>query len=156
MQTNKQKTAHKLIMSSNNTDSDDSFSNDDSTANTGDTPTTENEVCIIFQTHQMEEENSCILYQVRKTIRERIFPLLKFCTESVLQQVKLNERNNILHMSLADLNRLDNSSSDRARFWIRYKGEIRSVLCTRRTEVSNNIKETVLNGEFIIDIIESN
>ena len=72
---------------------------------------------------------------------------MKFCNEMVLRQVKLNEANNILHMLLADLNCLDNSTTERARFWLRYKGEIRSVLCTRRTEVSNHIKEVVYNGK---------
>ena len=137
--------------------SDESSSDDEETIKDNRTVnSTNNDVCLVFQHHEMEEKNACVLFQVRKTIRDRIFSLMKFCNEAVLRQVKLKEQNNILHMLLADLNRLDYSEKDRAKFWLRYKSEIRSVLATRKTEVSNHIKEVVYSGKLTMYYIYFN
>ena len=88
--------------------------------------------------------------QVRRTIRDRIFPLMKFTSESILRQVKIKEEHNILHKLLQDLNRLDDDDMTRAKFWLTYKSEVKNVLTTRKTEVSNQMKEMVVECKCIL------
>ena len=132
-------------------DSDDSEHNDESNSNSTTTTTTtlSHEVLDVFKHHVLEPKNNCVLFQVRKTIRERIFPFMKFCNESVLRMVKLREENNILHLLLSDVNRLDDSDVNRAKFWLTYKREVPTVITIRKTEVSNGIKEVVFNGKML-------
>ena len=109
----------------------------------------------IFQLNETEQLNNCVLFQVRRTVRERIFPFLKFCNETVLRMVKLDEKDNLLHLLLADLNRLDDDLNTRARFWLTYKNEIKNILIVRKTEVSNMMKVMVFDGKYIM-ILYSN
>ena len=134
--------------SSNESNSDDDNESRKSQSSVTRHSVNNNEVCLVFQQNIMEKKSECVYYQVRKTIRERIFPIMKFCNDSVLRRVELNEKNNVLDMMLADLNRLDDNEVDRAKFWLRYRGEIKSILTIRKTEVSNNIKEVVYNGKW--------
>ena len=106
-----------------------------------------------FQKGLMEERNLCILVTVKKTIRERIFPMIKFVDNDILKTIKLREHNNIIHFMLQDLNRLDDDDVKRAKFWLAYQKEIKTVLTTRKTEVSNQMKDTVLTGrQHVSDI----
>ena len=89
---------------------------------------------------------------MRKTICDRIFPFTKFCNEAVLQMVKLREENNLLYLLLADLNRLDDNDVKRAKFWLRYKKEIKKVISTRKTKVSNLIKTVVYEGKLNVSL----
>ena len=134
--------------SSNESNSDDDNESGKSQSSVTHHSVNNNEVCLVFQQNIMEQKSECVYYQVRKTIRERIFPIMKFCNDSVLRRIELNEKNNILHMMLADLNRLDENEVNWAKFWLRYRGEIKSILTIRKTEVSNNIKEVVYNGKW--------
>ena len=103
------------------------------------------QVAEIFQQNVRELKNNMITLQVRCTIRVRIFPLMKFTSESILHQVKINEENNILHKLLQDLNQLDDDDDmTRAKFWLTYKSEVKNVLTTRKTEVLNQMKEMVV------------
>ena len=63
------------------------------------------EIIDIFKHKEQETKNDCILLNVKKTIREFIFPMMKFTNEDVLHKVKLNEENNTLHILLKELNR---------------------------------------------------
>ena len=108
------------------------------------------EIIEIFKHNEQETKNDCILLNVKKTIREFIFPMMKFTNEDVLRKVKLNEENNILHILLKELNRLDDSNEKRARFWLRYKKEITNVLTSRKTEISNGLKQVVFEGMLIL------
>ena len=65
-----------------------------------------------------------MLLNVRRTIREFIFPTIKFINDEALCMVKLVEENNILHILLRELNRLDDNEEKRARFWLRYRGRV--------------------------------
>ena len=113
----------------------------------------------VFQKGLVEERNPCVLVIVKKTIREKIFPMIKFVDNDVLKTVKIRENNNILHVMLQDLNRLDDDDVKRAKFWLAYQKEIKNVLTTRKTEVSNQMKDTVVTGkqniknEFLLCII---
>ena len=107
----------------------------------------------VFQKGLMEERNPCVLVTVKKTIRERIFPMIKFVDNDILRTIKLREHNNIIHFMLQDLNRLDDDDVKRAKFWLAYQKEIKTVLTTRKTEVSNQMKDTVLTGrQHVSDI----
>ena len=66
--------------------------------------------------------------------------------------MKLRQPNNMVHILLQDLNRLDNSDISRAKFWLTYKNEVRSVLTTRKTEVSNQMKVVVVNCKLMCDL----
>ena len=147
-----QRTLRQKEDSSYDSESDES-SNNKSHYSTTEDEEREDEVCLVFKNNEMEEENECVLFQVRKTIRDRIFPIIKFCNEAVLRQVRLNEENNILHILLANLNRLDDSLVERARFWMRYKNEIKKVITIRKTEVLNHMKEVVYNGKYMLMFI---
>ena len=102
------------------------------------------QVAEIFQQNVREPKNNMTTLQVRHTIRDRIFPLMKFTSEAILRQVKIKEEHNILHKLLQDLNRLDDDDMTRAKFWLTYKSEVKNVLTTRKTEVSNQMKEMVV------------
>lgn len=104
-----------------------------------------NEVTRIFQQNIKENVNQMTLLQIRRTVREKIFPFMKFTNEYVLRQMKLREENNLVHILLQDLNRLDDDDINRAKFWLSYKNEIKNVLTTRKTEVSNQMKKMVLS-----------
>ena len=103
------------------------------------------EVTRIFQQNIKEEKNQMTVLQIRRTVREKIFPYLKFTNEFVLRQMKLREQNNMVHYLLQDLNRLDDDDISRAKFWLTYKSEVKSVLTTRKTEVANQMKAVVVN-----------
>ena len=75
----------------------------------------------VFQKGLVEERNPCaVLVIMKKTIREKTFPMIKFVESDVLKTVKIGEINNILHIMLQDLNRLDNDDVKRAKFWLAY------------------------------------
>ena len=104
-----------------------------------------NEVTRIFQQNITEEKNQLTVLQIRRTVREKIFPFIKFTYEYVLRQMKLCENNNMVHLLLQDLNRLDDNDMSRAKFWLTCNNEVRTVLTTRKTEVSNQMKAMVVN-----------
>ena len=106
------------------------------------------EVTRIFQQNIKEEKNQMTVLQIRRTVRDKIFPYLKFTNEFVLRQMKLREENNMVHYLLQDLNRLDDDDISRAKFWLTYKSEVKSVLTTRKTEVSNQMKAVVVNCTY--------
>ena len=108
------------------------------------------QVAEIFQQNVREPKNNMTTLQVRRTIRDRIFPLMKFTSEAILRQVKIKEEHNILHKLLQDLNRLDDDDMTRAKFWLTYKSEVKNVLTTRKTEVSNQMKEMVVECKCIL------
>ena len=103
------------------------------------------EVSRIFQQNIKEEKNQMTVLQIRRTVREKIFPFMKFTNEYVLRQMKLREPNNMVHLLLQDLNRLDDNDIRRAKFWLSYKNEVRTVITTRKTEVTNQMKSTVVH-----------
>ena len=109
------------------------------------------EVSRIFQQNIKEEKNQMTVLQIRRTVREKIFPFMKFTNEYVLRQMKLRESDNMVHLLLQDLNRLDDNDISRAKFWLSYKNEVRTVITTRKTEVTNQMKSTVVNCKYIRD-----
>ena len=109
------------------------------------------EVSRIFQQNIKEEKNQMTVLQIRRTVRDKIFPFMKFTNEYVLRQIKLREPNNIVHLLLQDLNRLDDNDISRAKFWLTYKNEVRLVLTTRKTEVTNQMKAAVVSCKYICD-----
>ena len=88
------------------------------------------------------------VFQIRRTVREKIFPFMKFTNEYVLRQMKLREPNNMVYYLLQDLNRFDDDDISRAKFWLIYNNEVKSVLTTRKTEVANQMKAVVVNCKF--------
>ena len=106
------------------------------------------EITRIFQQNIKEQKNQMTVLQIRRTVREKVFPYMKFTNEYVLRQMKLREHNNIVHYLLQDLNRLDNDDISRAKFWLTYKNEVKSVLTTRKTEVANQMKTEVINCTY--------
>ena len=106
------------------------------------------EITRIFQQNIKEEKNQMTVLQIRRTVREKIFPFMKFTNEYVLRQMKLCEPNNMVYYLLQDLNRFDDDDISRAKFWLTYKNEVKSVLTTRKTEVANQMKAVVVNCKF--------
>ena len=144
-----------LTMASNeylNDSDDDSGSNEDENGlNTLQTPVqVSSEVSKIFQQNITEIKNDMTVLQIRRTVRDKVFPFMKFTNEFILRQMKLRQNNNIVHMLLQDLNRLDDNDIKRAKFWLTYKNEVRTVLTTRKTEVSNQMKSSVVACEYKI------
>ena len=88
------------------------------------------EVSRIFQHNITEEKNQMTLLQIRRTVGDRFFPIMKFTNEYILRQMKLREENNMIHLLLQDLNRLDDDDISRAKFWLTYKNEVKQVLTT--------------------------
>ena len=105
-----------------------------------------------FPTKHQRRKNQMAVLQICRTVREKIFPFMKFTNEYVLRHMKICEPNNMVHMLLQDLNCLDNSDISRAKFWLTYKNEVRSVLTTRKTEVSNQMKVVVVNCKLMCDL----
>ena len=64
--------------------------------------------------------------------------------ESSFQSLLLSN-SNMVHLLLQDLNRLDDNDISRAKFWLSYKNEVRTVITTRKTEVTNQMKSTVVH-----------
>ena len=88
---------------SNNSDNSSVSSNsdDENEIETSDTQTSMdggiNRLVIeVFQKGLVEERNPCVLVIVKKTIREKIFPMIKFVDNDVLKTVKIRENNNII------------------------------------------------------------
>ena len=108
--------------------------------------TNNSNIARIFQQNELETKNDCVLLNVRRTIREFIFPKIKFVNNDALSRVKLVEENNILHILLRELNRLDDNMERRARFWLRYKSQVSAVLTARKTEIANGMKKIVFEG----------
>ena len=106
------------------------------------------EITQIFQQNIKEQKNQMTVLQIRRTVREKIFPFMKFTNDYVLRKMKLREHNNMVHFLLQDLNRLDDDDISRAKFWLTYKNEVKSVLTTRKTEVANQMKIEVLNCTY--------
>lgn len=106
------------------------------------------EITRIFQQNIKEQKNQMTVLQIRRTVREKIFPFMKFTNDYVLRKMKLREHNNMVHFLLQDLNRLDDDDISRAKFWLTYKNEVKSVLTTRKTEVANQMKIEVLNCTY--------
>lgn len=106
------------------------------------------EIAEIFQRNIKEQKLPLTIVQIRRTVRDKIFPFMKFTNEEVLREVKLREHNNIIHLLLQDLNRLEDDDRARAKFWLAYKSEVKSILTTRKTEVSNGMKETVVECKY--------
>ena len=106
------------------------------------------EIMQIFQQNIKEQKNQMTVLQIRRTVREKIFPFMKFTNDYVLRKMKLREHNNMVHFLLQDLNRLDDDDISRAKFWLTYKNEVKSVLTTRKTEVANQMKIEVLNCTY--------
>ena len=75
--------------------------------------------------------------------------MLKFVNDDILRTVKLREKNNIIYVLLQDLNIIDDSDSKRAMFWLTYRKAIKGVLTTRKTEVSNQMKDSVVSGKLV-------
>ena len=107
------------------------------------------EVADIFRQNIKEEKSKLTVMQVRRTVRDKIFQFMKFTTEEILHDVQLRQKNNIIHLLLQDLNRLGDDDKTRAKFWLAYKSEVKSVLTTRKTEVSNQMKEVVVECEYL-------
>jgi len=110
--------------------------------------TNDSNITRIFKQNELETKNDCVLLNVRRTIREFIFPKIKFINNDALSRVKLVEDNNILHILLRELNRLDDSVERRARFWLRYKSQVSAVLTARKTEIANGMKKVVFEGKL--------
>ena len=107
------------------------------------------EITRIFQQNIKEEnKNQMTVLQIRRTVREKIFPFMKFTNEYVLRQMKLREPNNMVYYLLQDLNRLDDDDISRAKFWLTYNNKVKSVLTTRKTEVANQMKLMVVNCKY--------
>ena len=137
--------------SSSDYDSDEEINSQNINENVSTLTNTQNRRVIeILQRNIMEPKNPCVLVTVKKTIREKIFPMLKFVNDDILRTVKLKEKNNMIHLLLQDLNRIDDSDSKRAMFWLAYRKEIKGVLTTRKTEVSNQMKDSVISGKMTI------
>ena len=169
MTSKRRNTTYNNSESDNDSDSDSNNSNANSVSTTSDdevevgtSDTRQNNledeknrlVIEVFQKGLMEERNPCVLVTVKKTIRERIFPMIKFVDNDILRTIKLREHNNIIRFMLQDLNRLDDDDVKRAKFWLAYQKEIKTVLTTRKTEVSNQMKDIVLTGrQQISDIL---
>ena len=102
------------------------------------------EIAEIFQRNIKEAKVHITTLQVRRTVRDKIFPFMKFTTEDLLRDIKLREHNNIIHLLLQDLNRLNDDDKTRAKFWLAYKSEVKNVLTTRKTEVCYQMKEVVV------------
>ena len=111
------------------------------------------EVSKIFQQNITEVKNDMTILQIRRTVRDKVFPFMKFTNEYILRQMKLRQNNNIVHLLLQDLNRLDDNDIKRAKFWLTYKNEVRTVLTTRKTEVSNQMKSTVVACKYMFIFI---
>ena len=132
----------------NNGDDYDEESVDDNENNTNNNSNEAQEIANIFRQNIKEIKADLTTMQVRRTTRDRIFPIMKFTTEEILRDIKLRSENNILHFLLQDLNRLGDNDKTRAKFWLAYKSEVKSVLTTRKTEVCNQMKEVVVECKY--------
>ena len=138
---------------SSSSSSSDSSSDDNSIFNNNLEGEQNRRLIEIFQKGIMEVKNPCVLMTVKKTIRKRIFQMIKFVDDDILRTIKLRQKNNLIHLKLQDLNRLDDDDVKRAKFWLTYQKEIKNVLTTRKTEVSNQMKDAVVKGKMIIVLI---
>ena len=62
------------------------------------------EIADFFRQNIKKAKADLTTLQVCQTTRDRIFPIMKFTTEEILQDIKLRSENNILHFLLQDLN----------------------------------------------------
>ena len=108
------------------------------------------EIADVFRQNIKEEKSKLTVLQVCHTVRDKIFQFMKFTTEEILHDVKLRQKNNIIHLLLRDLNWLGDDDKTRAKFWLAYKSEVESVLTTRKTEVCNQMKEVVVECKYHI------
>ena len=106
----------------------------------------------VFRENLSEERHPWTLLQVRSSIRRKIFPAMKFTNDTYLRNVKIKEHNNVLDILLKDLNRENDDNVKRAKFWLAYQCEIKQVLTTKKTEISSQIKDTVLKGLDMIPL----
>ena len=106
----------------------------------------------IFQQNEVETKNDCVLLNVRRSIREFIFPKIKFINNDALSRVRLMDENSILHILLRELNRLDDNMEKRARFWLRYKSQVSAVLTARKTEIEYFRQVVCEHLELLLEI----
>ena len=62
------------------------------------------EIADVFRQNIKEEKSKLTVLQVCHTVRDKIFQFMKFTTEEILHDVKLRQKNNIIHLLLRDLN----------------------------------------------------
>lgn len=103
------------------------------------------------------EEDPQKTEQIKRIIREEIWPETKFSDMKVIEDINLNEEGTLLDIILTSLNEEGMCKVDKLKFWNRYGRMVPEVLKIDKASASENLKLAVLKGmeafvTFVISI----
>lgn len=86
--------------------------------------------------------------QVKRIIKEEIWPLQKFTDKSTIEEIDLDKEGTFLDIILCALNEEDMGRIEKLKFWMRYGNLVAEVLKTDKASASNNLKLSVKKGKL--------
>ena len=91
--------------------------------------------------------------QIRRIIKEEIWPLQKFTDKTTIEEIDLNEEGTFLDIILSALNEKDMGRIDKLKFWMRYGSMVVDVLQSDKASAAMNLKHSVVKGTFLFYIL---
>jgi hypothetical protein len=87
---------------------------------------------------------------VKREVKKRIWPTLKFADLDILKTQGLFEKGNVLNELLIGLNKTGSTKCERARFWNTYVQDVIETLSVLKSTASNNVRISVLKGMLFL------
>ena len=90
--------------------------------------------------------------QIKRIIKDVIWPLQKFTDKVTIEEIDLEEEGSFLDIILSELNEEDMGKVDKVKFWMRYGNMISDILNSDKATASLCLKHSVLKGTIIFVI----
>ena len=129
--------------SQNNYNDGDDYDDDD------DDDEEETNLQLIYRNNEKEQVNINTKNMVKREVKKRIWPSLKFADLDSLKSQGLFEKGNVLHELLIGLNKAGNTNCEKARFWNTYVQDVIETLSVLKSTASNNVRISILKGMLL-------
>lgn len=88
--------------------------------------------------------------QIKRIIKEEIWPLQKFTDKTTIEEIDLDEEGTFLDIILNALNAQDMGRIDKLKFWMRYGNMVVEILKTDKASAAMNLKNSVIKGKIFL------
>jgi hypothetical protein len=101
---------------------------------------------LIYRNNEKEDTNDNTQNIVRRELKNRVWPHVKFVDNNALKMQDLFEQGNILNELLIGMNKTSYSKCERAKFWNTYRQVVVENMSTLKSTAANCMRMTVLKG----------
>ena len=109
----------------------------------------EEKLQLVYRNNEKEDSNENTQNIVRRELKNRVWPHVKFVDSDTLKMQELFEQGNILNELLIGMNKTSYSKCERARFWNTYRPLVVESMSILKSTTSNYMRMTVLKGKNI-------